>query len=58
MLADSHNRGSADGSKGKRGDCRLVCGGVPVGYKGSFYVFLSCLNLICIRIPFNLEFES
>jgi len=24
----------------KRGDCRLVCGGVPVGYKGGFMVSL------------------
>jgi len=58
VFADSHNRGSADDSEGKRGDCQLVCGGVPVGYKGGFYAFLSCLNSFCIRIPFNLEIES
>jgi len=26
--------------------------------RGYFYVFLSCLNSFCMRIPFNLEFES
>jgi len=33
-VSDGHNRRCADDSKGKRGDCQLVCGGVPVGYRG------------------------
>jgi len=37
--ADGHNRRSADGSKGKRGGCRLICGGAPVGYKGVVLCF-------------------
>ena len=33
------NRRSADDSEGKRRDCRLICGGVPVGYKGIVLYF-------------------
>ena len=57
MFADGHNRRFADDSEGKRGDCRLICGGVPVGYKGIVLCF-PYLNSFCIRILFNLEFES
>jgi len=39
VFADGHNRKSADDSQGKCGDCRLICGGVPVGYKGVVLCF-------------------
>jgi len=33
------NRRSVDDSEGKRRDRRLICGGVPVGYKGILLYF-------------------
>ena len=35
MFADGHNRRSADGSEEKRGGCRLIHDGVPIGHGGS-----------------------
>jgi len=39
VLADGHNRETADDSERKRGGCRLICGGVPVGYEGIVLCF-------------------
>ena len=39
VFADGHNRKTADDSEGKRGGCRLICGGVPIGYEGVVLCF-------------------
>ena len=58
MFADSHN---GDLSMTLKGSVEIVGWSALVSQSvtgGLFYVFLSCLNSFCIRIPFNLEFES
>jgi len=58
VFADGYSRKTADDSEGKRGGCRMICGGVPVDYEVVVLCFPYYLNSFCIRILFNLEFES
>jgi len=39
VLADGHNRETADDSERKRGGCRLICGSVSVSYEGMVLCF-------------------
>ena len=57
-FADGYDEESADDSEGEPEGCRLVHGGISVCHGRIVLCFPLLFKSFCIRILFNLEFES